>query len=56
MNPLSALTSFLQGFAAFLTFVVGYLLCLVVAVLLLVAAEFVYEGTRRAREHAHKIN
>jgi len=56
MMPLSALTGFLQGFAAFLTLVVGYLLCLVFAVLVLVAAEFAYEGARRARAHAHKIN
>jgi hypothetical protein len=51
MTPLSALTSFLQGFAAFLTIVAGYLLSLVVAVLLLVLAEFVWEA-RRVREHA----
>jgi hypothetical protein len=55
MTPLSALASFLQGFAAFLTIVAGYLLCLVVAVMLLIFAELVYEA-RRVREHAHRIN
>jgi hypothetical protein len=55
MTPLSALASFLQGFAAFLTIVAGYLLCPVVAILLLILAEFASE-TRRVRVRAHRIN
>jgi hypothetical protein len=56
MTPLSTMMSFLEVFAAFLTFIVGYLVCLVGAILILIIAEFTYEGARRVREHVHRIN
>jgi hypothetical protein len=56
MTPLSALTSFFEVFAALFTFIVGYLLCLVVLVLILVAAQFIFGGTRRVRQHVHRTN
>lgn len=56
MTPLSTVISFLEVFAAFLTFVGGYLLCLVVVVFILMIGEFAYVGARRVREYVHRTN
>jgi hypothetical protein len=52
MIPLSTLVAALQVIAAFLLFIVSYLVITIVVVLLLVATELICEGARLIHEYS----